>query len=299
LSRRRIGAAYLGVVLVWSTTPLAIQWSAQGAGFAFALLARMSTGWIVCVLALLVTRGTLPLGAHARRVYRVAGSNLAVSMLFTYWGALYVPSGLISVVYGLSPLFTGVFATLWLRQRGLTRAGVAGLALGIAGLWLLFGQALPHGPMARWGLAAVVCGMIVQAAGLVAIKRLRADMAPLAMTTGALSVALPVFALAWVLGEGARVPTAIPVRAATAIVYLGVFGSVIGFSLYYFVIRHMDAGRVALIMLVTPVAALLLGTTFNDEAIAARGWLGIALIGCGLVVYEWRALRTLRNPRRA
>jgi drug/metabolite transporter (DMT)-like permease len=68
---------------------------------------------------------------------------------------------------------------------------------------------------------------------------------------------------------------------------------VVGFTLYYYVIKHLDAGRVALIMLVTPVSALLLGQTLNAERIPASGWAGIALVGAGLVLYEWQALRQL------
>ena len=51
-----IPAAYLGIVLIWSTTPLAIQWSTQGTGFAFAVLARMLIGVIVAALLLAATR---------------------------------------------------------------------------------------------------------------------------------------------------------------------------------------------------------------------------------------------------
>jgi drug/metabolite transporter (DMT)-like permease len=61
------------------------------------------------------------------------------------------------------------------------------------------------------------------------------------------------------------------------------------------VIKHLDAGRVALITLITPVSALLLGQTLNAERIPAVGWAGIALIGAGLVRYEWNALRQLHR----
>ena len=74
-------------------------------------------------------------------------------------------------------------------------------------------------------------------------------------------------------------------------------GSVVGFTLYYYIIKHLDAGRVALITLITPVAALLIGQTLNAEFIPAMGWAGIALIGTGLVLYEWRALRSLQSAR--
>ena len=72
--------------------------------------------------------------------------------------------------------------------------------------------------------------------------------------------------------------------------------SVVGFTLYYYMIKHLDAGRIALIMLVTPVSALLLGQTLNHERIPGIGWAGIALIGAGLLLYEWQALRQLRRP---
>lgn len=291
-----IPLAYFGVILIWSTTPLAIQWSAQGAGFSFAVFARMAIGLAVCLTLLAATRTALPWHPAARRLYAVSGVALTASMLLTYWGALNVPSGLISVIFGLSPLVTGVFAAVWLSERTLTPQRLAGLAIALTGLWVLFGQPWPGGREATLGTAAVVGGMAVQALGLVWIKRLNVRIPSLAITTGSLGVALPGFALAWVFAEGAQWPTELAPRAAAAIVYLGVFGSVVGFTLYYYVIKHLDAGRVALVTLVTPVTALLLGQTLNAEFIPAAGWAGIALIGAGLVLYEWQALRQLRWP---
>ena len=291
-----VPAAYLGVILIWSTTPLGIQWSAQGAGFSFAVMARMLIGLAICLVLLRATRTAFPFTPAARQLYAVSGLTLFVSMLLTYWGALHIPSGLISVIFGLSPLVTGVFAALWLSERTLTPLRIAGLGLALAGLWLIFGQPWPGDGHARLGTLAAVAGMAVQALGLVWIKRLDARVSSLAITTGSLGVAVPCFVLAWLVADTARLPPDITPRAGIAIVYLGVLGSVVGFTLYYYVIKHIDAGRVALIMLVTPVTALLLGQTLNAEVIPASGWIGIALIGTGLLLYEWQALRQLRRP---
>ena len=290
-----VPAAYLGVILIWSTTPLAIQWSAQGASFSFAVMARMLIGLAVCLVLLAATLTAFPFTRAARRLYVVSGLSLFASMLLTYWGALHIPSGLISVIFGLSPLVTGVFAALWLAERTLTRIRIAGLALALAGLWLIFGQPWPGDRHATLGTLATVAGMTLQALGLVWIKRLNVRVSSLAITTGSLGVAVPCFMLAWVIADSARLPPDTTLRAGMAIVYLGVLGSVVGFTLYYYVIKHLDAGRVALIMLVTPVSALLLGQTLNHERIPAIGWAGIALIGTGLLLYEWQALRQLRR----
>ncbi len=291
-----VPAAYLGVILIWSTTPLAIQWSAQGAGFSFAVMARMLIGLMVCLVLLAATRTAFPFTLAARRLYMVSGLSLFASMLLTYWGALHIPSGLISVIFGLSPLVTGVFAALWLAERTLTPLRIGGLGLALAGLWLIFGQPWPGDSHAALGTLAVVAGMTLQALGLVWIKRLNVRVSSLAITAGSLGVAVPCFVLAWAIADSARLPPDTTLRAGAAIVYLGILGSVVGFTLYYYMIKHLDAGRIALIMLVTPVSALLLGQTLNHERIPAIGWAGIALIGAGLLLYEWQALRQLRRP---
>jgi drug/metabolite transporter (DMT)-like permease len=291
-----VPAAYLGVILIWSTTPLAIQWSAQGASFSFAVMARMLIGLFFCLLLMRATRTEFPFTPAARQLYAISGLSMFVAMLLTYWGALHIPSGLISVIFGLLPLVTGLFTTLWLSERTLTPLRVAGLGVALAGLWFIFGQPWPGDGRATLGTLAVVAGMMAQAMGLVWIKRLDLRASPLAITTGSLGVAVPCFVLAWAVADSARLPPDTTLRASAAIVYLGVLGSVVGFTLYYYVIKHLDAGRVALITLITPVSALLLGQTLNAEFIPARGWVGIGLIGAGLLLYEWKALRQLRRP---
>ena len=133
-----IPVAYLGIILIWSTTPLAIQWSTQGTSFALAVFARMLIGAVVAALIVLVWRIRFPLHDRARRAYVVGGLGLFSAMALTYWAARYVHSGLISVLFGLSPLMAGVLAALWLGERALTRLKVGGMLLGACGLAVIF-----------------------------------------------------------------------------------------------------------------------------------------------------------------
>ena len=207
-----VPAAYFGIILIWSTTPLAIQWSAQGAGFSFAVFARMLIGLAVCLALLAATRTAVPWHPAARRLYAVSGLTLCASMLLTYWGALHIPSGLISVIFGMMPLVTGGFAALWLSERTLTPARIAGLGLALVGLWLIFGQPWPGEGRATLGTAAVVGGMVVQALGLVWIKRLSVPISSLAITCGSLGVAVPGFALVWLFADGGQPPAGLEIR---------------------------------------------------------------------------------------
>jgi len=285
-----VPAAYLGVILIWSTTPLAIQWSTQGTGFAFAVFARMAIGVALAALLIALWRVGFPLHRRARRSYLAGGLGLFGAMTLTYWGARHVHSGLISVLFGLSPLVTGVLAALWLGERALTPLRLAGMTLGVTGLATIFAQGSSAGDaQAGLGLSALLLAVLIYSASLVWLKRIGDDSPPLATTAGTLAVSVPLFGLVWWVAEGS-VPAELPPRAGAAIVYLGVFGSVFGFALYYYVIRHLEAGRVALITLVTPVLALLLGHALNGEEITARTWVGSGLITGGLVLHQWVGL---------
>lgn len=293
-----VPVAYLTVVLIWSTTPLAIQWSSAGAGFAFAVLARMAIGVTLTALILAVGRRGFPLHRKARQTYLAGGLGLFGAMSLTYWGSQFIDSGLIAVLFGLSPLTTGLMAALWLGERALTPTKLAGMALGVAGLAVIFGADLmPRGgpaggpgvERAAIGMTALVLAVSIYSATLVWIKRIGDDSPPLAITAGTLAVSLPLFALVWALAGG-QVPADLPGRSWAAIVYLGVFGSVVGFALYYYVIKHLEAGRVALITLMTPLLALLLGALLNGETPPPGVWAGTACIVLGLSLHQWETL---------
>lgn len=280
-----IPAAYLGVILIWSTTPLAIKWSGEGPGFLFGVTGRMAIGTALCVLLALLLRVRMPWHRDALRAYAAAAVGVYGAMICVYWGAQHVPSGLVSVLFGLVPITVGALAALWLGERSFTPAKVTGAAIGIGGLLLIFAGGGAPGPLAAWGLAAVLASVLLHSVSAVWVKRIDADMHALALTTGALLFALPAYLLTWALFDGAW-PAILPSQALGSIIYLGIFGSGVGFILYYYVLRRIDAGRLALIPLITPVLALLAGFLLNDERIGLREMAGVALILSGLLFYE-------------
>ena len=292
-----VPAAYLSIIMIWSTTPLAIKWSTQDAGFAFAVVSRMVVGLAVATSIIAIWRIGLPLHRRACKSYLAGGLALFGSMTLTYWGSQYIHSGLVSVLFGLSPLVTGLLALVWLKEP-LTLAKLAGTLLGLVGLVVIFGDGEASiGRHAADGIMAVLMAVTFQAAGLVWVKRINDDSHPLATTAGTLVISLPLFVFVWWLSDG-HIPITLSTRASIAIVYLGVFGSVLGFAFYYHVIKHMEAGKVSLITLVTPVLALLLGGLFNDESVSRQVWLGTACIGLGLGVYQWQTLSNLLVTRK-
>ncbi len=281
-----IPAAYIGVIIIWSTTPLAIQWSGDGVGYLFGITSRMVIGVLIGLLVSVLLKVRLPWHAQARRTYLAAGLGLFCAMLSVYWSSRFIPSGWISVLFGLAPMVTGVLAHYCLQEQALSPARIAGMMLGVAGLAIMLLGARTLGTDAALGIAGMVFSVTAYSASAVAIKRIGADIPALATTVGGLAVTVPLLLLVYAL-TATPLPTEIPARAAFSIVYLGIVGSVLGFALYYYVLRHVETTRVALITLVTPVLALVLGRILNDEPVQAEVYTGTATILAGLLLFEY------------
>jgi len=291
-----VPAAYVGVVIIWSTTPLAIQWSGDGAGFLFGVAARMVLGAMIAAVLLRMARVPLPWHREAVLTYLAAIIGIFGAMMCVYFGAQFIPSGWISVLFGLSPIVTGLLASLWLGESVFTPMRVVGMLLGLGGLAVIFGSGLTVDAGTVIGLVAVLCSVFLQSLSAVWVKRIGAGLDGLSVVVGGLLLAAPLYLSAWLLfGEG--LPASLPLRTTGSILYLALFGSVVGFTMYFFLLRSIEASRVALITLMTPVLALWLGVLLNGEVLRAGVVAGTALIIAGLACYEWRTLRRLLLPR--
>lgn len=277
--------SYISVILIWSTTPLAIKWSGHDVGFQFGVAARMTIGLIALLALLRLMKIDFPWHKKAQRIYLVSGSTLYIAMSFVYWAAQYIPSGWISVVFGLSPIITSVLASLILKDSRLSGTRLLGMVTGFFGLIVVFVEGLLISTFTMLGILATVVSATSQSLGSVLIKQQQPDFHPIAITAGSITVALPLFLLNCIVSGGW--PETIPLKSALSILYLGLIGSAVGFPLYFYLLKKLSPERVAIITLLTPITALLLGAFLNGELISNKVWFGTALILAGLSIYEY------------
>jgi drug/metabolite transporter (DMT)-like permease len=284
--KQKIQASYLAVVIIWSTTPLAIQWSGTGVSYLFGVTARMVIGLAICLPLLWIMGLSMPWNPKARLTYLAAGLGIYAAMLCVYWGAQYIPSGWISVLFGLTPIVTGLMARRFLDEKKLGGVRLLGVFTGIVGLVVVFYGSLHFSDKAWYGVVALLCSVTLHSASTVWTKYLGFQAHGLVIVAGGLLVAVPLYLLTWwILQE--PWPQQIPVRAGWAILYLGVIATVLGFAAFFYVLRHVDATRVALLTLMTPILALWLGRWLNGESLTWPVVAGTSLILSGLLLYEY------------
>ena len=281
-----VPAAFIGVIIIWSTTPLAIQWSSEGWGFMFGVTGRMALGVVVCAILLLALRKKIPLHRDAVWTYVAAGLGIYGAMMSVYWGSQYISSGLVAVLFGLSPVVTTVMAAVVLQESSLTVGKVLGALLGVAGLAVIFSADINGAAIAWQGVVAMLISVFIHSISAVAVKRVNSGLPAIVTTTGGLLIAVPLYVITWVFTDG-KYPQDMNLKNSSALIYLAIFGTALGFSLYYYILKKLDASRVALIPLITPVTALLIGQTFNGETISESVWYGTAFILLALSLHQW------------
>ena len=281
-----IKLAFLGVIIIWSTTPLAIKWSDGDMGFLFGVTMRMILACVVASFLVVVLRHHFSLSKRSLNAYVASGVGIYIAMLMAYWSASYMPSGWIALVWGISPVLAGIFGHIFLGENTLVTHKIVGVFAGLLGLFVIFLEGANMGGNTMLGVILALGGVLGQLGSAIVIKKIDADVSGLVMTTGGLAVSIPLFVLTWWIFDG-QLPKNIPFRAGSSIVYLALMGSVVGFSLYYYLLKNVEASKVALITLVTPVSALLLGSYLNYEVISISVVIGTAFILGGLASYQW------------
>ncbi|EAU55349.1 hypothetical protein SPV1_11471 [Mariprofundus ferrooxydans PV-1] len=280
-----VPSAYLGVILIWSTTPLAILWSSQEVGFVFGVSSRMLIGAVLALIIAALMGAGMVWHRRAMLAYMAAGFGIFGSMMGVYWSAQYIPTGWISVIFGISPIVTALMARLWLDAEPLTRPRLFGMLTGLSGLLVIFGSSLSLHDQAALGVLGILVAVSIHCASAVWIKRIRPEVPAIVQTSGGLLFAAPLFLAAWLV-SGAMLPDQLSTRTIGAIAYLALLGSVLGFALYYYVLSKVDATRVALLTLITPLCALALGHVLNHEPLSLQIIAGSLLILTGLATFE-------------
>ncbi|MEO0367819.1 MAG: DMT family transporter [Pseudomonadota bacterium] len=287
--------AFTAVLIVWSTTPLAVTKSIGQTPLTSAT-ARMVVGVLFCLFIIFITKHTLPFNRQTLRLYGISAFSIFASMSLIYLAAETIPSGWIAVIFGLSPIVTGLFALPYETEAKMDAVKFCGLVLGCFGLYMVFSAGIEFSQVSSSGIFYVLGAVVTASASSVAMRQLtqHVDVSGMQLTTGGVLIAIPFFLLSALLSENVS-QVSFTREELVAILYLGFIGTGIGFTCYFFLLKRMAASRVALITLVTPISALAIGAWVNNEPLLPGIWLGATCVTVGILLYEFKPKLGLRK----
>jgi drug/metabolite transporter (DMT)-like permease len=250
------------------------------------------------LLPLLFWRGQAAvLRAHWRAIAFVGVVNSALPFVLFSIAALAINAGLSSIFNATAPLWGALIAWFWLGDR-LTRARVAGLALGFAGvLWLAWDTASfkpgEHGVSAAVAIAACLGATLCYGFAANYTKRQLSGVASLAVATGsqlAATLALALPALWWW-------PATVPSTTAWASVAgLALLCTAVAYLLYFRLIDRLGAARAITVTFLLPVFGSAWGAIFLGERLTPAMLLGCAVILLGTALTTGVLRWPVRQP---
>ena len=286
--RWRIVAAFAAIYLIWGSTYLAIH-------FAIETIPPYLMGGVRFLMAGGILYGVLrwrrvPLPSRIQwRAALIVGGLL----LFGGNGGVivaeqYVPSGLAALLIATVPLWMVLLN--WNRgDRHRPNIGTSiGLGLGMLGIGLIAlpGISADTGKINPIGLVVLLLASLSWAIG--SLYSRRADLpsdALLATSMEMLAGGALMLMAGLLLGQGGQIQlNLITLRSLAALGYLVIFGSLIGFTAYVWLLKVSTPARVSTYAFVNPVVAVILGWVFAGEALSARMLIAAAIIILAVVL---------------
>ena len=275
------------MVLVWSTTPLGIVFSSATVEPTLAVLLRMLIGLVLAAFVVAIANIRIPWHRRACFLYGYSSIGIYGGMLLSYMAAKTVPSGLISLIFGLAPILSGLLAQRLLNEPKFSLIKCTALICALGGLYLVSEEHIQGSMLQIQGFIYVALAVCFFSLSGVMIKRIRIAIHPMATTFGSLIFVTPLFFITWWFFGGQLDSQAWSAKSIWAIVYLGVFGSLVGALAYFHVLQKLTASTVALTTLITPSFAIVLGAWLNDEPISMQLGVGAGIILISLAIFQF------------
>ncbi|HWZ78113.1 MAG TPA: EamA family transporter [Candidatus Sulfotelmatobacter sp.] len=291
----KLALAFAAIYLVWGSTYLAIRYAVEtipplvAAGIRHTIAGGVLLAW-ACA------RGYRP-----RREHWIAGIVLGALFFFVghgtlHWAEQHVASGLAALLIATEPMFILVLAWLSGQQR-ISRISALGLAFGVVGVAILTGAEVSAKNASLIGLLAVLLGSLSWSAGVVISPKLKLPTDALARTAVPLVCgAVMLLATAGITGEFHGLHwSAISLKSIFGLGYLIVFGSIVAFTAYTWLLQRVPPAVVATHTYANPVVAVLLGWLLASEPLTARVAIAsVAILGAIMLIR--RGERTTVRP---
>jgi len=301
-SRLKLISAFAAVYIIWGSTYLGIRVAIESippflmAGSRFIVSGSLLYVWTR------IRREPSPTIEHWRSAAIIGMMLLLIGNGALTWAEQLIPSGIAALLAAVSPLWFVLIE--WIQEGVRPSAGVvAGLLLGTLGVIVLINPAnlVGGGEINLIGASVLVTASICWAGGSLYSRKAKLPSSPLLATAmEMLAGGIGLILLGAVTGELGRFEiSAITYRSLGAYVYLTIFGSLIGFSAYIWLLRATTPTLASTYAYVNPIVAVFVGWLVADEVLSGRILLAavviIAAVASITVLGTRRSTKTLKQ----
>jgi drug/metabolite transporter (DMT)-like permease len=295
-NRVTVTLAFLAIYLIWGSTYLAIWYAVASIPPLYTAGFRHATAGTILLLWALA-KGQRPTWLQIRASIVVGFLFFLVGHGTLHWAETQIPTGLASLLIASEPIWVFLMASAVERRWRMNALLLSGVLLGLAGVGLLMGRDVwSAGRTAFLGAVACLIGAISWSAGIIYSRRSHLSGSPLLLSAlSLLAGSAMLLSTGTLLGEYHGFSLgAVPMQAWLALAYLIVFGSVVAFTAYNWLLEHYSPTLVATHTYINPIVAVLLGWWLANEHVSINVMASAAMVVAAVFLVD-RGMARLKN----
>lgn len=280
--------SFVSIYFIWGSTYLAIRYAVATIPPLYTAGIRHLTAGLI-LLVWCARKRLRPTAAQLRASAVIGALFFLIGHGTVHWAEKIVPSGIAALLIAVEPIFVFALSEAADRRWRMNATLFVGVVLGLAGVALLFGKdLLLSAPGMVTGAVAILIGAISWSAGIVYSRRSHLSGHPLLLSTLSLiSGAIFLLIAGTIAGEWRDFsPGSVALRSWLALAYLILFGSVVAFTAYNWLLEHYSPTLVATHTYINPIVAVLLGWLLAGEPLTLNVGLAAVMVIAAVMLVD-------------
>ena len=283
--RLRIYFGYFIICLLWGSSWAAVRLGLDTVPPFLSLGIRFCIASLILGFVILIRRMRVPTDKNFwKLVFILCSTSFTIPFILIYWAQIKVNSGFASVLFATFPFWVAIFSHLFLPDERITSQRIVGMVIGFLGVIVIFNNAFSDVSNTTYlGMIAIIIGAIIQAFGLIALRRFGKKIHPIVLNFWPMFLStIILFAIS--IGTENYSAVLFDVKSIGSLVYLSIFCTVITFVIYFWLVKHIEVVILSLSAFITPVIAVFIGVLMMEEGFTSTAYIGSSIVLIGVAV---------------
>ncbi|MEE9429419.1 MAG: EamA family transporter [Melioribacteraceae bacterium] len=290
----KLTLGFISICIIWGSTWVVIRIGLDTLTPMISAGVRFLFASLIIFSIVQFKKYKLPKDSLSLKLYFFMGIfSFAIPFWLVYWAEQFIPSGLASVLFGVFPFSVFIFSWLFLKTEKLDFYKMLSIILGFIGIVIIFYENINLDFEKQfWGLVAVFASAVLQGLVAVILKKYAGHLNPFSMNAYPLLIAGSVLIL-FSFGFEDSTNWEFTPKAIYSILYLATIGTIVTFTIYYWLLQNMNVVILSLSSFITPIIAVILGWLILNEKLSQNVLFGSMLVLMGILFSNFNSLKKI------
>jgi len=280
---------FITMCLIWGTTWMAIKIGLKDLTPFISLGIRFILAGACMTIYVLIADGRISFDRkQLKLILYITLFNYIFPYSLVYWGEQFIFSDLTAVIFAMLPINMAILSSIFLKEEKLTIYNLIGVLIGFSGIITIFSETVFKSMgFHLYGMIAIYLASVFQAFMAIYLKKNKDHYHPIKINIWPLLISGIIITGVGLLVENIKSNT-FTVPALISIFYLSIFGTVITFTIYFWIIKHIKLILLSSMAYILPIIAVITGWIFLDEKLSPLQFVGFSLIVFSIILIAYK-----------